>query len=175
MLKAAQLYIQLDLPIIPLCSGDHSGMSTGHIVACRSPGKRPLIRDWQNAKVPTEQEVREWFRRWPTANIGLLLGQTSGLVGLDVDGTFGHEMLQKLNDGQLPASWQFSTPGGGMRYLFAAPPGRDCPSRHIRDPDQSKQHSELAILGDGKCTVLPPSKHANGGTYTWINPPTSPN
>lgn len=174
MLNEALQYLQLQFPIIPLCSHDHSCMSRIHLSTCKSPGKRPLIKNWQDAGIPSEQQVKDWFRRWPTANIGIVLGISSGLVALDVDGPFGFAKLEELAGGNLPETWQFSTPGGGMRYLFSIPPGIGCPKFTFRDPDTSHQHSELAILGDGSCTVLPPSLHRNGGTYAWIKSPEWP-
>ncbi|MDO3409705.1 bifunctional DNA primase/polymerase [Saccharibacillus sp. CPCC 101409] len=171
MLTEALRYTQLLFPIIPLCSHNHSHMSEAHVLHCKSPGKRPLIKNWQNAGVPSEQQVKEWFKRWPTANIGLVLGRSAGLVALDVDGEFGQSMLTELSGNDLPATWQFTTPGGGMRYVFSLPQNTACPKFTYRDPDSTHTHSELAILGDGSCTVLPPSIHKNGGIYTWINSP----
>lgn len=172
ILLAAYQYAALSLNIIPVCSGDHSGMTSNHRATCRSPGKQPLITNWPNNGVPDKQQIDDWFRRWPTANIGLVLGVGSGLVALDVDGQFGHDTLLKISNGNnLSDAWQFSTPGGGMRYIFTAPKGRECRKFSISDPNPNHIHSELAFLGDGCYTVLPPSKHANGGIYTWIKAP----
>lgn len=169
MLKTAAIqYANLQIPIIPMCSFDHSGMSKGHILSCRSPGKRPLIKNWQNAGVPSLEQIDNWFERWPTANIGLVLGQKSGIIAIDVDGLFGFDSLARISSGTIPDTWQFSTPGGGMRYLFKIPLGQNYRTSKIRDPELCNQHSELAFLGDGSCTVLPPSRHKNGGSYTWI-------
>lgn len=115
-------YAALGFSIIPLCPGDHSCMSDTHIATCRSPGKRPLIKEWQNAEVPSEQQVEEWFRRWPSANIGLVLGSRSGFVALDVDGQFGQDKLLEISAGNhLSDAWQFSTPGG-VCVMFTLPP-----------------------------------------------------
>ncbi|MGO4734272.1 bifunctional DNA primase/polymerase [Paenibacillus sp. 2KB_22] len=169
MLEYALEYKRLGLPIIPLCSGDHSGMNDYHTENCRSPGKSPLIK-WKDRNIPSDQEVQDWFKRWPNANLGLVLGNDKGLVALDIDGEYGHRQLLQLNNGEIPDTWSFSTPGGGMRYVFRAPTDQQCRTRHISNPDKTQIHSELAILGNGSYTVLPPSIHQNGGIYKWINP-----
>ncbi|MEK4153643.1 bifunctional DNA primase/polymerase [Paenibacillus sp. FSL R10-2779] len=172
ILRAAHQYASLSLHIIPVCSGDHSGMSSNHLATCRSPGKQPLIKNWKKHGVPNSQQIDDWFRRWPTANIGLVMGVGSGLVALDIDGEFGGDTLIKISNGDnLSDAWQFSTPGGGMRYIFTAPKGRECRKFSIIDPNPNHAHSELAFLGDGSFSVLPPSKHTSGGIYTWINAP----
>ncbi|MEK8204162.1 bifunctional DNA primase/polymerase [Paenibacillus sp. FSL L8-0696] len=171
ILLAAYQYAALSLNIIPVCSGDHSGMTPNHRATCRSPGKQPLITNWPNNGVPDKQQIDDWFRRWPTSNIGLVLGSPSGIVAIDIDGPFGHKELLHISNGDIPETWQFSTPGGGMHYLFSTPSNQIYKRFSISDPDPNSRHSELAFLGEGTYTVLPPSKHANGGIYTWIKAP----
>lgn len=124
ILLAAYQYAALSLNIIPVCSGDHSGMTPNHRATCRSPGKQPLITNWPNNGVPDKQQIDDWFRRWPTSNIGLVLGSPSGIVAIDIDGPFGHKELLHISNGDIPETWQFSTPGGGMHYLFPLHPIR---------------------------------------------------
>ncbi|WP_172254916.1 bifunctional DNA primase/polymerase [Saccharibacillus deserti] len=171
MIEQAKDYAHAGFHIIPMCPADHAGMSARHIEVCRSPGKRPLIRGWQNAGIPSDAEIEKWFRKWPQANIGMALGQQQGFVAIDLDGDFGRRKLEELSKGELPDTWQFSTPGGGMRYLFAAPKDYAVQKYAISDPNPEAQHSELLLLGEHSCTVLPPSKHRNGGYYEWIKPP----
>ena len=69
MLKDAALnYIQSGFSIIPL----------------KSRTKLPLIK-WKRfqKKKPTEQEVAQWWSRWPDANIALLTGTINNLVAFD--------------------------------------------------------------------------------------------
>ncbi|UCG97888.1 MAG: bifunctional DNA primase/polymerase, partial [Burkholderiales bacterium] len=48
-------------------------------------GKRPLV-PWLEfqQRIATADEIDDWFRRWPDANVGLVTGRVSGLVVVDV-------------------------------------------------------------------------------------------
>jgi hypothetical protein len=40
------------------------------------PGKKiPLIPDWPNEATTDEAKIREWWTRWPNANIGIVTGR----------------------------------------------------------------------------------------------------
>ncbi len=162
-------YAKMELPVIPLCPFDHSGMSEEHLNRCNNPGKTPLILRWVNARVPSEELIDEWLIKWPNCNIGLVLGKVSGLIAIDVDGQYGAETLQKISGGDLPETWQFSTPGGGMRYLYRFP--KNLNLKKFQDTNKELAHNECALLGEGFQTVMPPSTHQNGGKYEWIHLP----
>jgi hypothetical protein len=51
-------------------------------------GKRPVLGSWleYQKRLATREEVREWFRLEPDANIGIVTGKVSGLVVVDFDG-----------------------------------------------------------------------------------------
>ena len=72
---------QFGWPTIPNCPPDNKGMSKGHLEKCKSPGKMPLISEWQrfSYKLPSKNELEEWGDRWPQANIG---GVTGPLLGV---------------------------------------------------------------------------------------------
>lgn len=150
--------------MLPLCSFDHHGVSEQHATSCSRPGKVPLIFNWSRQATSDPKAISEWFGRWNNGNLGLLLGD--GLIGIDVDGEYGWLRLHELLGDSLPATWQFSTAGGGMRYLFQAPKGMSL--RKYTDASPDGGHEELAFLGDGRMTVVPPSRHQNGGQYLWI-------
>jgi hypothetical protein len=162
-------YARMGLPVFPLCPHDHAGMSPHHLHHCKSPGKRPLISRWQHAVVPTAEIIEHWFRKWPHLNIGLALGRVSGIVAIDVDGEQGAEFLNQISGGDLPKTGLFSTPGGGLRYLFQIK--KNLTYKKYVTADKHLVHNECALLGDGCQTVLPPSIHHTGGTYKWITLP----
>ncbi|MED1876732.1 bifunctional DNA primase/polymerase [Brevibacillus borstelensis] len=133
------------------------------VIPCKC--KAPLLKEWQNRGRPTEEEAEDWIDRYPDLNIGLVLGSSSGIVGVDVDGKEAWMRLQEISKGDLPDTWAFKTPGGGKRLLYKIPKGMVC-KKWVESLDG--EHSELALLGDGQQTILPPSVHPNGGIYTWI-------
>lgn len=101
-------------------------------------------------------------------NIGLVLGTGSRIIGIDIDGSLALEMLQELCDGDTPETWMFKTPGNevGRRLLFRVPDNVEKVSKWVKTLEG--EHSEIAFLGDGQQTILPPSIHPNGKPYKWI-------
>ena len=66
-LGAALEYASQELPCLPL------------------NGKRPLIAAWPKQASTDPEVLREWWDRWPGANIGIVTGARSGRVVIDVD------------------------------------------------------------------------------------------
>ena len=161
-LDAALDYLRRGWSAFPLCPPNHVGVGKEHAKECKNPGKVPLInwKPYQN-RLPQEGHLQLLFRRHPNANVGVALGQVSGLIGIDVDGPAEHELLQTLSGGDLPATLLFAT-GKGYRLLYACPKDRPC-----RSTTMVKDGVQLLILGDGKQTVMPPSLHASGTAYQW--------
>jgi hypothetical protein len=107
--------------------------------------------------------IRSWWGRWPQANIGLVTGEGSGLVVLDVDPRHGgHAGLEEMERrfGPLPATVEAQTGGGGRHLLFKHPGERIPNSAGLLGPG-------LDIRGDGGYIVVPPSLHASGRRYAW--------
>jgi hypothetical protein len=93
------------------------------ILLLRPRDKRPLI-PWTHLQIrrPSREDVAEWFRRWPDANIGVVSGEISNLIVLDVDPKHGGDAaLERLERryGPVPATVEATTGGGG--YIVAPP------------------------------------------------------
>ena len=125
--------------------------------------KRPIV-PWQSYqhRLPSEDEVRGWFERWPTANIAVITGAISRLVVIDIDprhgGTNSFERMEARH-GPLPQTIESMT-GGGGRHVFFAHPGHDVRSRVGLAPG-------IDLRGDGGCIIVPPSVHPSGKRYRW--------
>ena len=165
-LQSALEYARIGLPIIPLCPPDHAGMNNTHRSMCKSPGKTPLIRDWTHKSSTAGDEVKAWFNKNPNLNVGLVLGNADefNLVGIDVDGPEGEQILQEMSKGVLPNTWEFTT-GKGRRLIYALPEGAE--SKKSTHKGMEKEN-ELALLASGQQTVMPPSVHATGRLYEWL-------
>ncbi len=165
-LEAALAYLAAGWCPIPLCPPDHVGVGREHGRTCDHPGKAPLVAAWTSfAALPTPDEVRGWWKRWPNANVGVVMGAVSGVVGLDVDGPAGEEALTAvLTCGTLPAPAAAFRTGGGRRLLFSIPSGLVV---RISRQKLAGEHAELRLLGEGSQTVVPPSRHPAGGYYEW--------
>ena len=158
-------YLRRGWAAIPLCPHDHAGMSQAHNGVCHNPGKVPIGRwkDLQDRRL-TEQALRQAWTINPHCNVGVVLGQVSLLVGIDVDGPAGNELLNELSAGDVPKTLKFYTSTSERyRLLYTLPKGHPSPKIPLtRDTQEA-----LAIMGDGTQTVMPPSRHHAGEVYLW--------
>jgi hypothetical protein len=146
-IDTAQRYLARGWCVLPLRGGD----------------KRPLVawEPFQNAR-PSPDQVADWFSRWPSANIGIVTGEISNLVVLDIDPQHGGDAsLARLERrfGPLPETVEAETGGGGRHLYFAHPGGL------VRNRTGLAQGIDLR--GDGGYIVAPPSIHPNGRPYVW--------
>ena len=133
------------------------------LLPLRSQDKRPLVA-WEplQSSHPSAEQVADWFGRWPDANIGIVTGEISNLIVLDIDPKHGGDAsLDRLERqfGQLPATIEVTTGGGGHHFYFAHPGGL------IRSRAALAQGVDLR--GDGGYIVAPPSTHPSGRPYLW--------
>jgi hypothetical protein len=172
-LEAALTYLAAGWCPIPLCPPDHVGVrergGSVHGHKCRSPGKSPLIARWTSfPALPTADQIRGWWRQWPNCNLGIVLGQISGVIGIDVDGARGETTwTAAVKSGELPPpTAAFTTSAGNRRLLFSITPNQ------VVNISKTKlgEHQEIRVLGEGSLTVAPPSRHWRGGYYTWTTP-----
>jgi hypothetical protein len=134
------------------------------VIPVRHHDKRPAIR-WQEfqQRRASKHEVEEWFERWPEGNVGIVTGAVSGLVVLDIDPQHdGEASLERLvrQHGPLPSTVAAVTGGGGRHLYFAHPSGV------VRN--KVGLAPGIDLRGDGGCVVAPPSVHASGKTYSWL-------
>lgn len=135
-----------------------------HLPVIPCNGKIPKLQGWQKRGVPTKEEINNWLDTYAEMNIGLVLGQASGLVGIDIDGTESKELLMEWSNGDLPETWTYQTPSGGLRLLYRTPKGVQL-KKVVKTLEG--EHSELALMGEGQQTILPPSVF-EGNSYRWL-------
>ena len=125
--------------------------------------KRPCVR-WKvfQERIPTEQEIGNWARRWPEAGLALVLGLVSGVFVIDVDGSEAHQaLLDRLgSEPQAPKVLSGSRQPDRYHLFFRHP---DLATRAKATP----WHPKLEFRGQGGLVVLPPSIHASGNAYVW--------
>ncbi|KKN02000.1 hypothetical protein LCGC14_1122050 [marine sediment metagenome] len=125
---------------------------------CSWPGKHPRVA-WQpfTEALPSESQVIDWFdNEFYGANLGVVTGQVSDLVVVDVDGTI--DDFKALG---LPRTRTVLTGGGGYHFFYRT--GRQPASSGIGVTPG------IDIKADGGFVVLPPSKHVSGLHYEWLN------
>jgi hypothetical protein len=124
-------------------------------------GKVPMISHGLNAASTDPERVKEWWARWPEANIGLCTGSAAGFWVLDLDikdGRNGNESLDALEaeHGATPETLTIRTGSGGLHAYFATPPDREVRNR-------SNVRPGIDVRGDGGYVVAPPSIHPETG------------
>ncbi len=177
MLDEALAYQQRGLSIFPVCSplpkqpgwcrqhGDHEVANQKRLAAGRqplaNPGKHPLV-SWGELqhRVPTEDDVRSWWARWPDANIGMATGALSGLVVLDSDGFDAYTAV--LSRGGVEPTPTVTTGKSNGFHWYLKHPGE-----LVRNFAGDRGVEGLDFRGDGGYVVLPPSLHQTGAFYQW--------
>jgi hypothetical protein len=156
-LRAAELG-----PILPLHWAEDGECSCG-VQACVNAGKHPATRNGVKDATTDEKLMRAWRRENPHANIGIAMGNDSGIFVLDVDPRRGgDESLQQVQEkyGALPDGPRVRTGGGGENLYFMMPPGVTVRSRVALRPG-------IDVRGKGSYAVAVGSVHASGRKYLW--------
>jgi hypothetical protein len=100
--------------------------------------------------------IREWWRRWPLANIGLRTGVAFDVV--DIDGPEGLEALNAYR-ADRPITWgPEAITGGGGWHLLHLPSGAG---------NRAGLLPHVDYRGAGGYIVAPPSIHPSGKRYQW--------
>jgi hypothetical protein len=114
-----------------------------------------LLKSWKREATSDPEQIREWWTRWPDANIAIATGARSGLVVVDVDGPDGETTLAGY--GPIPATREVKTPRG--RHLYLTHPGGTLKNT------AKKLGPKLDTRGDGGYVVAPPSTRDDGTGY----------
>lgn len=130
----------------------------------KEQGKRPIVAQGFHKATTDEGQVRQWWDRWPQANIGIPCGEKTFCV-VDIDpAKGGAESLKKLEaeHGKLPPTLQQITGGSGIHYCFTP------------DPRVGNSESKIALgidtRGNDKGYIcVAPSIHETGNLYRWAN------
>jgi hypothetical protein len=159
LLDAALKYALRGFRVLPLNS-IRAGVCTCGDTDCRSPGKHPLTAHGATEASADEMTIRGWWSKWPTANIGLAMGD-AGCVALDVDtrnlGHLSWDALIQAN-GALPET-PTQRSGNGWHYLVRidAEAVKRC---------RGKLAQGIDVKANGYI-VAEPSIHHSGRRYAW--------
>lgn len=164
MIDAALQYAAAGIPVFPLHWIKQDGTCSCRMGAmCQAKGKHPRIKNWNEEATTDAEKIKEWWTKAPSANIGIPMGEKSGLVALDVDTRHrGDESLALLMDENeiLPVTLTVTTGGGGKHYIF-----KYTPELCIKNAVGFREG--LDIRTQGGMIVAAPSLHSSGNRYTW--------
>jgi hypothetical protein len=135
---------------------------------CQNKGKHPRITGWQSwAEGAGENQIRELWRKYPDANVGIKTG--GKLVVVDVDlRHWGHvewKRLQEYYAIQVPETFRVKTGSGGFHLFFST-------DKPLRSGELAKG---IDFKGAGGFVIAAGSIHANGNHYKIeVNAPIAP-
>lgn len=133
------------------------------VVPIAAGGKIPAVT-WQvyQDRHADEAEVRDWYRRWPDAGVGVVTGPISGLAVIDIDPRHGGEeslFAWQERHGPMPPTVEALTGGGGTHLYFATT------SKALRNRVAVLPGVDLRARGG--MVVAPPTRHSSGRRYAW--------
>ena len=134
------------------------------VIPIKPNEKRPLIASWQKKCSDDGAVIEGWWKKTPTANLGVVTGEVSGLFVVDVDckpEKNGLETLEKLEKvfGKF-STLRSKTRSGGYHLLFKYPEGAS--------KNQVGGLTGIDIRSNGGQIVVAPSS-IDGSSYEWMN------
>jgi putative DNA primase/helicase len=151
-----------DLPVFPVHTPQGGECSCPDGAKCSHAGKHPRTKNGVKDATKDDDQIKEWWERWPESNIGIPTGSVSGIFVVDVDGADGKAALRALEAkyGKLPKTVTVKT-GRGRHHYF----------RHdgMRIGNRAGHPGKnIDIRGDGGYVIAPGSVHASGSTYRFV-------
>jgi putative DNA primase/helicase len=160
-------YARRGLSIVPMHTIKDGVCSCKDAKTCTRPGKHPRTRHGVKDATADVSKVKAWWKDHPHSNIGIATGQASGILVLDIDPRHGGEDTLKIREtelGALPKTIS-SKSGGGGRHLFFKHPEFDV----SKDTAGKVLGPGIDILSAGSIVIAPPSRHASGKRYAWVD------
>lgn len=135
------------------------------LVPLQPSGKKALV-PWKEYQIERalSATIKDWLAAFPGTNPGVITGNISGIIVLDIDGIQGKRSL--LSYGGF-ADTPYVQTARGLHYYFAYPtlqPGE-------RIITKAGIAVGMDIRGDGGYVVGPGSTHESGAVYRWEKSP----
>jgi len=167
--EAERLIKQYGFSVFPVHGINASGQCTCGRESCIVPDSRGKVLAGKHPSTPNgfknaTTDMEAFTRLYkPFNNLAIATGPISNIFVLDVDGMEGESSLQSLTaaNGPLPDTLTSYT-GRGRHILFRYPDSKVFTRA-------GKVAPGLDVRGEGGYIVAPPSKHANGNQYNWID------
>lgn len=151
---AAALQVAEDWPVFP----------------CKPDNKAPYTKNGFKDATQDPAKIKQWWRLWPDAMVGIPTGKASGTVCLDLDrkegGTDGVATWNAwIAEDGVQQTRVHQTPSTGQHWLFAyyhSPFG-------IRNMPLDKLAAGIEVKADGGYIIVPPSRMLDGKEYRVLN------
>ena len=113
-------------------------------------------KPYQSRK-PTTEELQKWFGNGVERNIGIVTGSISGIAVVDLDTAEGVQIAKDLELQDTPVV----KTGKGYHLYYKYRDG-------VRNFQKRDDLPGIDLRGDGGYVAAPPSVHAYGTQYTWV-------
>ncbi len=127
---------------------------------CPSPGKHPLMPNWQGIATSNAQKVKSWFASGKPINLAIATGRKNKdgkyLVALDAD-IADHPFLDHLKQYGRTVTQKSGSGGSHALYWSDIPVKNSC---QLLD-------EKLDVRGEGGILIIAPSKHKSGNSYQF--------
>ncbi len=148
---------------VVVCHGSDGQKCTCNNPNCSTPGKHPLLNAWQHKATTDEDELSQWLDGSKNRNIGVQLGEKSGIIDIEYDTDQGRMTAERFGlDKVLTPTF---TSKRSTHRLFKW--DRRLPQQAV----YKLSGLEIRIGGGkkGAQSIMPPSSHSSGVSYSWVN------
>lgn len=148
-------YLNLGFSVVPVHYIKDDGLCSCGIKECDAAGKHASV-SWSQYQ---KKKMSSWIAKSyddKLYNIGLICGEISGVVVLDIDGDYPEDWPD------LPNTWKVKT-AKGYHYYFKY-------DEDFRNTAKIEGH-KIDFRANGGYAVAPPSVHETGVIYQWIVSP----
>lgn len=132
-------------------------------------GKIPAVRGWPELATSNPGQITAWFGE-TDYSVGIATGRGTLVLDIDRASEGGHKAdgapalaALETKHGPLPKTLEARTGSGGRHLYFRTPEGVG--TRNTA----GKLAPALDTRGDGGYVLAPPSMHASGRRYEWID------
>jgi hypothetical protein len=148
--------------IVP-CHSVQNQKCTCRNQSCPKPGKHPRLGKWPDTATSDVEIIREWWKKWPDANVGVATGERSGIIVFDFDGEEGEKALEELakRDPSILATRVHRSGSGGTHLFFQ--------SIGIPVKNAVRRIPGMDVRGNSGMIIVPPSDHVSGEHYSVIS------
>jgi len=155
LVEAALSYAARGLHVFP-CAWIEDGACSCRDPECESPGKHPLTPHGLLDATADPEAVKDFWTKFPKANIAIATGEKSGIVAVDVDDVdLAMPELSKYDFKSNP----IQQTGKGWHIIFSYP--------GVYVKTCNKFLPGMDSRADGGYIMAAPSSHISGNFYQW--------
>jgi len=122
------------------------------VTPLKQKSKVPIMASWQDPSMYKNYDAV--IERYASCNMGLLLGEASGVIAIDIDKDSAMDLVP-------PSPVRKKGFKGETRFF-----------KYSGEKNFKNHGLGIELLSTGNQTVLPPSSHPQGPIYAWMTPDT---